>query len=49
MPKWCMSCKGETAGLTSELNPANPKDRAKLYRTKIVVCGRCWRRKTWEY
>jgi len=48
MPKWCMNCNGKMPN-TSDLVPANPKDRRKLYRIRIVVCGRCWRSRTWEY
>ncbi len=48
MPKWCMSCNGE-AMKTDDLWPDEPKNLWKLRRMKIVVCGRCWRERTWEY
>ena len=49
MPKWYMLCNGQAGDLTSDLVPANPRDRRKLEKTKITVCGRCWRSRTWEY
>ena len=49
MPKWCMSCNGEADRLTNDITPNTAENVKKLRRIKIVVCGRCWRSRTWEY
>ena len=49
MSRWCMSCNGEADSLTNDIWPNTAKNVRKLRRIRIVVCGRCWRSRTWEY
>ena len=55
MPKWCMGCgKAKMPEISDSVKRTNkgPKwksfSRAALRRKKIIVCGACWRRITWE-
>lgn len=48
MPKWCMSCNGQ-AMVTDDIAPNTCANVRRLKRMKVVVCGRCWRKRTWEY
>ena len=55
MPKWCMSCgevkmpsMSDSVTRTKKGLKWNSFSRKTLRRKKIVVCGECWRRITWE-
>jgi len=50
MPKWCMSCgKAQMPKLnTTFKNGKWIEPSKKILKSKIILCGKCYRSATWE-